>query len=173
MQISYFFQGHTGLKCRSVWLCLLHKKDWLFWFFIYWIVFLFDFALTRIRKYPAGQIVIPHYRKVFTRVSRSYFARSAYGVLTGKRWVVFPIQALCFSDSCAGVDLSNCDFQLNLSLFLCVSFPQISEFHLLWGPSFLQQCLGCSSHTKSTGVFAVIQYLHACWNVTVICFNDT
>ena len=91
MQISYFFQGHTGLKCRSVWLCLLHKKDWLFWFFIYWIVFLFDFALTRIRKYPAGQIVIPHYRKVFTRVSRSYFARSAYGVLTGKRWVVCPI----------------------------------------------------------------------------------
>ncbi|KAH9665482.1 N-acetylglucosaminyl transferase component family protein / Gpi1 family protein [Citrus sinensis] len=32
-----------------------------------------------------GQIVIPHYRQVFTRVSRSYFARSAYGVLTGKR----------------------------------------------------------------------------------------
>ncbi|KAL9420990.1 hypothetical protein AB3S75_038538 [Citrus x aurantiifolia] len=35
--------------------------------------------------FTIGQIVIPHYRKVFTRVSRSYFARSAYGVLTGKR----------------------------------------------------------------------------------------
>ncbi|ESR52370.1 hypothetical protein CICLE_v10031083mg [Citrus x clementina] len=35
--------------------------------------------------FTIGQIVIPHYRKVFTRVSRSYFATSAYGVLTGKR----------------------------------------------------------------------------------------
>ncbi|XP_031258156.1 phosphatidylinositol N-acetylglucosaminyltransferase subunit GPI1 isoform X1 [Pistacia vera] len=32
-----------------------------------------------------GQIVLPHYRKVFSGVSRSYFAKSAYGVLTGKR----------------------------------------------------------------------------------------
>ncbi|KAH9665473.1 N-acetylglucosaminyl transferase component family protein / Gpi1 family protein [Citrus sinensis] len=44
-----------------------------------------NFLTIGIRKYPAGQIVIPHYRQVFTRVSRSYFARSAYGVLTGKR----------------------------------------------------------------------------------------
>ncbi|KAH7522865.1 hypothetical protein JRO89_XSUnG0093300 [Xanthoceras sorbifolium] len=32
-----------------------------------------------------GQIVLPHYRKVFSGISRSHFARSAYGVLTGKR----------------------------------------------------------------------------------------
>ncbi|KAJ4711638.1 N-acetylglucosaminyl-phosphatidylinositol biosynthetic protein gpi1 [Melia azedarach] len=32
-----------------------------------------------------GQIAMPHYRKVFTGVSRSFFARSAYGILTGKR----------------------------------------------------------------------------------------
>ncbi|KAK1552197.1 hypothetical protein Q3G72_012226 [Acer saccharum] len=32
-----------------------------------------------------GEIVLPHYRKVFSGVSRSYVGRSAYGILTGKR----------------------------------------------------------------------------------------
>ncbi|GLU08787.1 hypothetical protein SLE2022_256760 [Rubroshorea leprosula] len=32
-----------------------------------------------------GQIVLPHYRKVFSAVPGSYFATAAFGVLTGKR----------------------------------------------------------------------------------------
>ncbi|TXG55787.1 hypothetical protein EZV62_017100 [Acer yangbiense] len=32
-----------------------------------------------------GEIVLPHYRKVFSGVSRSFVGRSAYGILTGKR----------------------------------------------------------------------------------------
>ncbi|XP_044490192.1 N-acetylglucosaminyl-phosphatidylinositol biosynthetic protein gpi1 isoform X2 [Mangifera indica] len=42
-------------------------------------------SVLRSNFWSIGQMVLPHYREVFSGVSRSYFAKSAYGVLTGKR----------------------------------------------------------------------------------------
>lgn len=33
----------------------------------------------------SGQVVLPHYKNIFSGISKSYVAASAYGLLTGKR----------------------------------------------------------------------------------------
>ncbi|GAY59920.1 hypothetical protein CUMW_198170, partial [Citrus unshiu] len=71
---------------------------------------------------------------------------------------------------CASVDLSKLGYSIESLSCVSLSSIPISEFHLLLGPSFLRECLGCSSHSKSIGVFFVIQ--PASQNVTVIYFND-
>ncbi|KAI8562359.1 hypothetical protein RHMOL_Rhmol03G0030200 [Rhododendron molle] len=43
-------------------------------------------------------------------------------------------------------------------------------FRLRWGLVYLQQCHGCPSHVKSTGVFAMMQFLDASQIFTVINF---
>lgn len=47
------------------------------------------FVLTRTGKYISGEVILPHYRKVFSGVSGSFVAKSIQSVLTGKRCVSF------------------------------------------------------------------------------------
>lgn len=48
-------------------------------------------SFLRISVPSIGQIILPHYKKVFTGVSASLFAESAYGILTGKRISYGPV----------------------------------------------------------------------------------
>jgi len=46
-----------------------------------------------------GEVVLPHYRNVFSGVSGSFAAKSIHGVLTGKRCVSF-VHVVFFSLLC-------------------------------------------------------------------------
>lgn len=70
---------------------LLSSCSWLYNIFAS-CLFFFQVCLLCLltpQKYVAGQVVWPHYRNVFSDVSRSSIALSAYGVLTGKRYFNF------------------------------------------------------------------------------------
>ena len=47
------------------------------------------FLLTDSINYVSGELVLPHYRNVFSGVFGSFFAKFTHGVLTGKRCVFF------------------------------------------------------------------------------------
>lgn len=101
-------------------------------------------CLLTLRKYDAGQVVWPHYRNVFSDVSRSSIAFSAYGILTGKR---------CFNFSSIHLLLH---LLTNGSLFFRKMFSARKSF------SSVQLRGKCSSrsHQKEENDFSLIGRSH-------------
>lgn len=47
-------------------------------------------------KYKSGQVIYPHYRSVFSGVSRSLVVSSACGIFAGRRWACLFILGIYF-----------------------------------------------------------------------------
>ena len=123
------------------------------------------FLLIITGNYIWGELVVPHYRNVFSGVLvvSFFFAKSTRGVLTGKGVLClfsFLLAALSFH-----IFWNSNLFPLSiyLSIYLSISIT----FLFVQGSVYIGYCSsvtiahGCSSPTKSIGISAVIKFLPA------------
>ena len=109
-------------------------------------------------NYISGELVVPHYKNVFSGVFGSFFAKFTHGILTGKRYLLclfsFLLAALSFCS------YWNSNF-VPLSVYLYLSHFYMSRVASTLVLLFLHHYHGCSSPTKSIGISAMIQFLPA------------